>query len=182
MSTVRHRLTNVPFCCPNGIEIRFQPRSDIRGSRFQGQPPTHSDGLGDRQIAGEALPWPVLEREPDCFQAAPASFPDDFGGRLAAIIHYGPRLLLKFAQPSYDCLHQRLVFNGRGASEVAALAGIFVGGLPGSNRSELVTLPSASRKLINTERSSSTDGARASSRSNRRDRFLVVIFVSLRHD
>jgi len=41
-----------------------------------------------------------------------------------------------------------------------------------------VTLPSASRKLINTERSWSTDGARASSRSNRRERFLVVMFVS----
>ena len=182
MSTVRHRLTNVPFCCPNGIEIRFQPRSDIRGSRFQGQPPTHSDGLGDRQIAGEALPWPVLEREPDCFQAAPASFPDDFGRRLAAIIHYGPRLVLKSAKSPDDCFHQCLAFNGCGDPEVAALAGIFVEGWPGSSRSELETRPSASRKLINTERSSSTDGARASSRSNRRDRFLVVIFVSLRHD
>jgi hypothetical protein len=43
-----------------------------------------------------------------------------------------------------------------------------------------VTLPSASRKLINIERSSSTDGARASSRSNRRERFLVIIFLSPR--
>jgi hypothetical protein len=64
--------------------------------------------------------------------------------------------------------------------EVAALAGTFVEGLPGSNRSEPETLPSAPTKLILTERSWSTVGARASSRSNRRERFLVVIFLSPR--
>jgi len=41
-----------------------------------------------------------------------------------------------------------------------------------------VALPSAPTKLINTERSPSTDGARASSRPNRRERFLVVIFAT----
>jgi hypothetical protein len=66
--------------------------------------------------------------------------------------------------------------------EVAALAETFFEGLPGSNRKELVTFPFAPTKLILTERSWSIAGARASSRSNRRERFLVVIFVSLRHD
>jgi hypothetical protein len=124
---------------------------------------THSNGLAKRRSASGTLTRPILEREPCCFQATPAALPDYLSERLAVLVYDGPRLVLKFAQPSDDCFHERLVFNGRGASEVAALAGMFVGSLPGSDRSELVTLPSASRKLINTERSSSTDGARASS-------------------
>jgi hypothetical protein len=44
-----------------------------------------------------------------------------------------------------------------------------------------VTLPSGPTKLTLTERSWSTVGVQASSRSNRRERFLVVIFVSVRH-
>jgi hypothetical protein len=140
-------------------------------------PTTHSDGLAKRQSASEALPRPILKLEPGCCEATPAAFPDYFGRCLAALVDFGPRLVLRSAKSSDDCFHLSRVLKGCGSK----LAGIFVWGLPGSNRSELVTLPSAPTKLILTERSSATVGVRASSRSNRRKRFLVVIFVSLRH-
>jgi hypothetical protein len=80
-----------------------------------------------------------------------------------------------FRHRFFLAVHQCLDVDGCGASQVAALAGIFVGGLPGSSRSELVTHPFTSTKLTNTETGPLTDGFRASSRSNRRERFLVVM-------
>jgi hypothetical protein len=137
----------------------------------------HPDSLSDRLGADEAVPRQVFEREPGCHQASAATLPDYVGEGFAVLIYYGPRLVLKSAQPSDDCSHRGLDLKACGSS----LAGIFIRGLPGSARSKLVTHPFASTKLTNTETGPSTAGARASSRSNRRERFLVVIFVSVRH-
>ena len=59
----------------------------------------------------------------------------------------------------------------------AALAGILVGGLPDSSRSDSVTAPFGETSRIIKETRRSTNAARASSRSNRREIFLAVMFV-----
>jgi hypothetical protein len=42
---------------------------------------------------------PVVKREPGCFQATPAAFPEYFGEALPALVQQGPCPVLKSADP-----------------------------------------------------------------------------------